>query len=140
MQKVAVVGAGGRMGQDVCRAVSDAEDLELVAAVDPNHVGEHAAGGSGGSDVIIGATSAVLRALGAEVVVDFSVAEAARDNLAFYAVAEAFLARQLGGRYEPIGNDFVGSTIISPSGTEGVPGLAMALKKHALENPTDRRP
>ena len=88
MQKVAVVGAGGRMGQEVCRAVSDAEDLELVAAVDPNHVGEHAAGrrgASGESDVIIGATSAVLRARGAEVVVDFSVAEAARDNLAFYA-------------------------------------------------------
>jgi 4-hydroxy-tetrahydrodipicolinate reductase len=92
MQKVAVVGAGGRMGQEVCRAVSDAADLELVAAVDPNHVGEHAAGGSGGvsgssaeSDVIIGATSSVLRTLGAEVVVDFSVAEAARDNLAFYA-------------------------------------------------------
>ena len=49
MQKVAVVGAGGRMGQEVCRAVSDAEDLELVAAVDPNHVGEHAVGRSGAS-------------------------------------------------------------------------------------------
>ncbi len=88
MQKVGVVGAGGRMGQEVCRAVSDAEDLELVAAVDPNHVGEHAAGRSGEtgvSGVTIGATSAVLRAHGAEVVVDFSVAEAARDNLAFYA-------------------------------------------------------
>ena len=34
-----MVGAGGRMGQEVCRAVSDAEDLELVAAVDPNHDG-----------------------------------------------------------------------------------------------------
>jgi dipeptidyl aminopeptidase/acylaminoacyl peptidase len=62
------------------------------------------------------------------------------NNLAFYAVAEAFLARQLGGRYEPIGNDFAGSTITGPSGAEGVPGLLMALKKHALENPADSAP
>ncbi|MBI3837813.1 MAG: S9 family peptidase [Planctomycetia bacterium] len=61
------------------------------------------------------------------------------NNLAFNAAAEAFLARQLEGRYEPIGNDFAGSTITSPSGAEGVPGLAAALEKHALENPTDRR-
>ena len=39
MQKVGVVGAGGRMGQEVCRAVSEAADLELVAAVDPHHGG-----------------------------------------------------------------------------------------------------
>jgi dihydrodipicolinate reductase len=30
MQKVGVVGAGGRMGLEVCRAVSEAKDLELV--------------------------------------------------------------------------------------------------------------
>jgi dipeptidyl aminopeptidase/acylaminoacyl peptidase len=62
------------------------------------------------------------------------------NNLAFYAVAEAFLARQLGGRYEPIGDDFTGSTITSPSGAEGVPGLVLALKKHALENTADSEP
>ena len=75
--KVGVVGAGGRMGREVCRAVSDADDLELVAAVDPGYAGEHAAGdrsggATGASDVIVGATSAVLRARGAEVVVDFT--------------------------------------------------------------------
>ncbi|HXZ62799.1 MAG TPA: hypothetical protein VEG62_08655, partial [Acidimicrobiales bacterium] len=40
LHKVGVVGAGGRMGREVCRAVTGAEDLELVAAVDPGHVGE----------------------------------------------------------------------------------------------------
>ena len=42
------------------------------------------------------------------------------NNLAFYAVTEAFLAEQLGGRYEPIGKDFDGSSITMPRG--GRPG------------------
>src|SRR5438132_1032853 len=37
--RVAVVGAGGRMGTTVCQAVAADGDLELVAAVDPHHVG-----------------------------------------------------------------------------------------------------
>ena len=53
------------------------------------------------------------------------------NNLAFYAVAEAFLARQLGGRYEPIGDDFEGSTITCPEGGAEIPGLSEPLKKHA---------
>lgn len=34
MIKVGVLGAQGRMGAEVCRAVEGADDLELVAAVD----------------------------------------------------------------------------------------------------------
>jgi 4-hydroxy-tetrahydrodipicolinate reductase len=37
--RVGVVGAGGRMGREVCRAVDAAEGLSLVAAVDPSHAG-----------------------------------------------------------------------------------------------------
>jgi dipeptidyl aminopeptidase/acylaminoacyl peptidase len=48
---------------------------------------------------------------------------------AFYAVAEAFLAKHLGGRYEPIGKDFEGSSITVPKGADQVPGLADALPK-----------
>ena len=51
------------------------------------------------------------------------------NRLAFNAVAEAFLAQHLGGRFEPIGNAFDGSTITVPTGAEGVPGLVEALKK-----------
>ena len=40
MRKVGVVGAGGRMGREVCLAVAGAPDLELVAAVDPGHDGQ----------------------------------------------------------------------------------------------------
>ena len=37
--RVAVIGAGGRMGAEVCRAVDAAEDCTLVAGIDPGHVG-----------------------------------------------------------------------------------------------------
>ena len=49
---------------------------------------------------------------------------------AFNAVAEGFLAQCLGGRAQPIGNDFAGSSISVPAGADGVPGLAEALKSH----------
>jgi len=51
------------------------------------------------------------------------------NNLSFFAVAEAFLAECLGGRYEPIGDDFEGSSITVPVGAEEVPGLTEALSE-----------
>ena len=53
--------------------------------------------------------------------------------MAFNAVAEGFLAECLGGRAEPIGDDFSGSSIIVPVGSDGVPGLAEALRTHTQE-------
>jgi dipeptidyl aminopeptidase/acylaminoacyl peptidase len=47
---------------------------------------------------------------------------------AFNAVAEAFLAKHLGGRFEPIGEDFEGSGITVPNGAGEVPGLSAALR------------
>jgi 4-hydroxy-tetrahydrodipicolinate reductase len=80
--KVGVFGAGGRMGSTVCAAVLDDPDLELVAAVDPHH-GDQALADFGitGTDLRISETSQALRDAGAEVVVDFTVLEAARENL-----------------------------------------------------------
>jgi dipeptidyl aminopeptidase/acylaminoacyl peptidase len=51
------------------------------------------------------------------------------NRIAFYAIAEAFLARHLGGRSEPIGKDFQGANFEVPEGCEVIPGLAAALKK-----------
>jgi hypothetical protein len=45
------------------------------------------------------------------------------NRLAFNAVAEAFLAKHLGGRAQPIGEDFSGSTLKVEIGGELVPGL-----------------
>ncbi len=53
------------------------------------------------------------------------------NNLAFFAVAEAFLAEHLGGRYEPIAGDFAGSTISVPNGVAQVPGLKQAIDDKA---------
>jgi len=51
-----------------------------------------------------------------------------QNRTSFYAVAEGFLARCLGGRYEPVGKDFEGASLQVPEGAEHVPGLAEALK------------
>lgn len=56
------------------------------------------------------------------------------NRLAFNAIAEAFLSEVLGGRYEPIGEAFNGSSITVPVGSEGVPGLAEVLAKESRVN------
>ncbi len=48
------------------------------------------------------------------------------NNKAFNAVAEAFLAQHLGGRYQPI-KDLHGSSIQVPQGADAIPGLSDAL-------------
>ena len=49
---------------------------------------------------------------------------------AFNAVTEAFLGECLGGRVQPIGRDFNGSSITVPQGADKVTGVAEALKTH----------
>ncbi len=46
------------------------------------------------------------------------------NNLSFYAIAESFLGQCLGGRVEPIGEDFAGSSVTVVAGAEGIPGLS----------------
>jgi len=47
----------------------------------------------------------------------------AENNIAFHAIAEAFLARHLGGRAEPIGADFAGSSHEVREGKDIIEGL-----------------
>lgn len=49
------------------------------------------------------------------------------NSKAFFAVTDAFLATHLGGRSEPVGDDFDGSTIQVLEGESQVPGLSEAL-------------
>jgi dipeptidyl aminopeptidase/acylaminoacyl peptidase len=49
------------------------------------------------------------------------------NNIAFMAIAEAFLAKHLGGRTEPIGDGFKGSSLTVPQGPDLVPGVKDAL-------------
>lgn len=80
MVSVGVFGAGGRMGSTVCQAVADAPDLELVAAVDPHHAGiELSQLGIRGPSLQV--TRKPDRMEEADVVVDFTTLDAARQNL-----------------------------------------------------------
>lgn len=80
MIKVGVVGATGRMGQTVCNAVAADPELQLVAAVDPVQPGSTIHG------VTVAAELRALADAAAEVVVDFTVAEAARVTLPWLAM------------------------------------------------------
>jgi hypothetical protein len=51
------------------------------------------------------------------------------NKLAFFAVAEAFLAQHLGGSYQPVGEDFAGSSITLPEGADQIAGVSAALAK-----------
>lgn len=50
-----------------------------------------------------------------------------QNRMSFYAVAESFLSECLGGKVQPIGADFKGSSISVPAGKELIPGLGEAL-------------
>jgi dienelactone hydrolase len=52
-----------------------------------------------------------------------------QNRTSFYAISEAFLSTCLGGRFEPVGNDFAGSSLQVPEGAQHVPGLVEALGK-----------
>ncbi len=78
MIRVAVAGALGRMGSEVIRAVSLAEDMEPVAAIDMPKAIEHAPSGVGylvGSDL-----AAAIGERKPDVLVDFTIADAAFAN------------------------------------------------------------
>jgi 4-hydroxy-tetrahydrodipicolinate reductase len=86
MIRVGVFGAGGRMGATVCAAVHGDPELELVAAVDPHHAGiDLGQVGVHGTGVQMSAGPQALVDRGAEVAIDFTVVDAARENLRFCA-------------------------------------------------------
>jgi dipeptidyl aminopeptidase/acylaminoacyl peptidase len=55
------------------------------------------------------------------------------NNLSFNAIAESFLAKCLGGRAEPIGEDFKDSSLQVLAGAEQVPGLKEAIPAGACK-------
>ena len=77
MIRVGVFGAAGRMGKTVCDAIAATDDCEVVAAVDPYRVGEQI----DGTDVVVAAEPSAFLDAGVEVSVDFTVLDAARENL-----------------------------------------------------------
>jgi 4-hydroxy-tetrahydrodipicolinate reductase len=84
---VGVNGAAGRMGATVCQAVVDDSALDLVAAVDPHHAGIdlRRVAEVDPADLEVAAGQEAFAQAGAEVVVDFTTADAARENLLYLA-------------------------------------------------------
>ncbi|HLT17570.1 MAG TPA: 4-hydroxy-tetrahydrodipicolinate reductase [Acidimicrobiales bacterium] len=84
--RVGVVGAAGRMGRTVCEAVVADPDLELVAAIDPQHAGlDLRTVAKVDSDLRIAASLDELLDARADVLVDFTVLEVSRGSLEFAA-------------------------------------------------------
>lgn len=80
--RVGVIGAAGRMGSEVCRAVDAADDLALVAAVDPGRAGDRLADVAGvGGDLTIAADLAALAEANVDVAVDFTHPDVVAGNL-----------------------------------------------------------
>jgi 4-hydroxy-tetrahydrodipicolinate reductase len=88
--RVGVVGACGRMGQMVCRAVSEDSELVLAAAVDRSHVGD-AIGpmiGKPHLEVVVAEELHELLTAEVEVAIDFTHPDVVRDDVE-WAVAHA---------------------------------------------------
>ena len=83
MIRVGVVGACGRMGQMVCRAVADDPELALVAAVDRSHVGESIGALIGKPKLEVWVADELHELLGAEVevAVDFTHPDVVLDDV-----------------------------------------------------------
>jgi 4-hydroxy-tetrahydrodipicolinate reductase len=73
--RVAVLGAAGRMGREVCLAVEEEDGLELVGAVDPAGRGLEVSG------VMIEPSITDLGSRGLDVMVDFTNSDAAAKNI-----------------------------------------------------------
>jgi 4-hydroxy-tetrahydrodipicolinate reductase len=86
--RVGVVGAGGKVGLEVCRTVLAEPDLELSAAIDPRLAGTDLASLVPGSPALaLSGDLAALTDSGTEVVIDFTRVEAARETLPWCATA-----------------------------------------------------
>jgi len=82
--RVAVFGAGGRMGATVCAAVAADPDLTLVAAVDPHHAGfdlREVTRDQSLPAIQVSPSAESLDPTAVDVAIDFTVRDAAKKNL-----------------------------------------------------------
>ena len=83
MIRVGVIGACGRMGLMVCRAVAEADDLALVAAIDRSKVGQRIGALIGHPKIDVPVSDELDRLLEAEVevAIDFTHPDVVMDNV-----------------------------------------------------------
>jgi 4-hydroxy-tetrahydrodipicolinate reductase len=81
--RVLVIGAAGRMGREVVRAVSAQQDMDLVGTVDRGRVGEDAGEVAGLEDLsvpISDSLSQTIAQASPDVAVDFTIPDSVMDN------------------------------------------------------------
>jgi 4-hydroxy-tetrahydrodipicolinate reductase len=81
--RVLIVGAAGRMGKEIVKAVSSQQDMRVVAAVDPVQVGKDAGAVAGIDPLGVALTDSLANAIAQakpEVAVDFSLPDAVMAN------------------------------------------------------------
>ena len=85
MIRVGVIGAAGRMGLMVCRAVAEADDMALVAAIDRSKVGQNVGALIGHPEIAVPISDELDRLLEAEaeVAIDFTHPDVAMENIRF---------------------------------------------------------
>ncbi|MBE0416715.1 MAG: 4-hydroxy-tetrahydrodipicolinate reductase [Coriobacteriia bacterium] len=81
MIDVLVNGAAGRMGREVVRTLTAADNIRTVAAVDPGHDGRPVDDGAGGELICSADLAAALEASRPAVMVDFTHPDAVEENL-----------------------------------------------------------
>ena len=85
MIRVGVLGATGKVGAEVCRAVHADADLQLVAGISRSKAGEPASAALGleGSDVVLAENLEAFEAAKVEVAVDFTSGSFAPEHIAW---------------------------------------------------------
>lgn len=85
MIRVGVIGAAGRMGLMVCRAIADADDMALVAAIDRSKVGQNVGALIGHSEIAVPISDELDRLLEAEaeVAIDFTHPDVVMEDIRF---------------------------------------------------------
>ncbi|HVM11078.1 MAG TPA: hypothetical protein VM638_01195, partial [Actinomycetota bacterium] len=83
MIRVGVLGALGKMGRIVCRAVAEDPDLNLVAAIDRSRDGDQIGPiiGQSSLDVVVSSQTETLLQAETEVVVDFTRPDQVMSNI-----------------------------------------------------------
>lgn len=81
MIRVLVSGAAGRMGSEVVRAVTAADGMQVVAAVDPNAAGKAIDDGAGGQIDCVASLVAAIADTRPQVMVDFTHPDVVEGNI-----------------------------------------------------------
>lgn len=81
MIRVLVTGAAGRMGSEVVRAVTAADGMEVVAAVDPGAEGRAVDAGNGVAFTCVGDLATAIAETSPDVMVDFTRPDVVEGNL-----------------------------------------------------------